>query len=364
MSPPSTETTTTTEAPLVAAASKLILNSDKPKEAERNEGPSYPLYLPNYDLTEKWSPLEYFDHVDPGSHADKAKPNLLKNARTKDLNPYIGSVVKDIQLSQLTKEGLDELALYVAERKVVVFRDQDFKDIGPERQIEFAKHFGPIHRHATTANVKGYPEFHIVYRDEAYDEFKEYYGDNRASKLTWHSDITCEIQPPGTTIFFILDQPSVGGDTLFINQVEAYNRLSPEFKKRLEGLSALHSGVAQAEQSRKYGGPVRREPTETEHPLVRVHPVTGEKALFINPGFTRRIVGFKDEESKHLLDFLYDHITKGSDFQARATYKPGTVVLWDNRVTLHAATIDFNPTMRRHAARLTPLAEKPIPATA
>jgi sulfonate dioxygenase len=138
--------------------------------------------------------------------------------------------------------------------------------------------------------------------------------------------------------------------------------LSSEFQKRLEGLRAVHSAVQQAEFSEKRGGPVRREPVETEHPLVRRHPVTGEKALYVNPGFTRRIVGYKTEESDNLLNFLYDHISKGADFHIRATYAPGTVVVWDNRVTAHSATVDFSNTIRRHAVRLTPQAEVPIPA--
>ncbi|KAG6843752.1 hypothetical protein H0H93_000243, partial [Arthromyces matolae] len=131
--------------------------------------------------------------------------------------------------------------------------------------------------------------------------------------------------------------PEVGGNTLFASQVEAYNRLSPEFKKRLEGLRAVHSAVPQAEHSRQRGGPVRREPVETEHPLVRVHPATGEKALYVNQGFTKRIVGFKTEESEWLLKFLFDHVAKGADFQIRAPYNAGTVVVWDNRVTAYAS---------------------------
>ena len=90
----------------------------------------------------------------------------------------------------------------------------------------------------------------------------------------------------------------------------------------------MHSAVEQAEYSRKRGGAVRREPVESEHPLVRVHPVTGEKALYVNQGFTRRIVGFRQEESDWLLKFLFDHIEKGSDFQVRASYEPGTVAVW------------------------------------
>ncbi|GJJ13793.1 hypothetical protein Clacol_008050 [Clathrus columnatus] len=380
MPPTATETVSVLE----QQTSTLTLNASREEnKTEEVKGPSYPFYYPYFDVNEKFPPTQLFgessvsalifrvihtnstEHVDAGSRADKAKPNLLKNATLRHLNPYIGTVVKGVQISQLSKEGLDELALLAAERKLLLFRDQDFKDIGPERQIEIAKHFGPIQRHPTSGNVKGYPEFHVVYRDDKENRFKEYFGRNRVSNVNWHSDITYEKQPPCTTIFFILDQPNVGlgGDTLFSSQVEAYNRLSPSFKKVLEGLRAVHSAVEQAEHSRKRGGPVRREPVETEHPLVRVHPVTGEKALFVNEGFTRRIVGFKDEESKLLLNFLFDHIKKGADFHARATYKPGTVVVWDNRVTVHSATNDFDDNVRRHAVRLTPQAEVPIPAT-
>lgn len=95
------------------------------------------------------------------------------------------------------------------------------------------------------------------------------------------------------------------------------------------------------------------------HPLVRTHPATGEKALFVNPQFSRRIVGFKKEESDFLLNFLYDHIAKGQDFQARVKWAPGTVVVWDNRVTAHSALLDWDDGARRHLARITPQAEAP-----
>ncbi|RDB29988.1 Alpha-ketoglutarate-dependent sulfonate dioxygenase [Hypsizygus marmoreus] len=359
---PSVSQLQTTPAPVEAVTkgvAKVALNAQQEKE----DVPSYPFYYPIWDLEEKFPPTEIFEHSDPGLRADPAKPHLL-NANTKvhHISPYLGTEVEGVQISQLSKEGLDELALYVAERKVVVFRDQDFKDIGPDRQIAIARHFGPIQRHPTSGNVKGYPEFHVVYRDAKHDPIRDYLGDGRINFTSWHSDVSYERQPPSTTFFFILDQPETGGDTLFLSQVEAYNRLSPEFQKRLEGLRAVHSAVPQAEYSLKRGGPVRREPVESEHPIVRVHPVTGEKALFINPGFTKRVVGFKNEESEYLLKFLFDHIAKGADFHVRGTYKPGTVVAWDNRVTVHSATPDFAKTFRRHAVRLTPQAEVPIPA--
>ncbi|KAJ2915351.1 hypothetical protein MD484_g5061, partial [Candolleomyces efflorescens] len=354
-----------TEAPKqIHPAAAAVERIKERLKANPNSGPAYPTYLPTFDTSEKFPPIELFEHSDPGLRADPAKPNLLTaDTKLKHLSPYLGTEITGVQLSQLSNAGLDELALFTAERKVLVFRDQDFKDIGVERQIEIAKYFGPIQRHPTSGNVKGYPEFHVVYRDPEYDPFTEYATDDRANYTSWHSDVAYEKQPPGTTFFFILEQPTLGGDTLFSSQVEAYNRLSDEFKKRLEGLKVVHSAVSQAEHSGRRGGPVRREPVETEHPLVRVHPVTGEKALYVNPIFARRIVGFKKEESEALLGFLYDHIAKGADFQIRASYEPGTVVVWDNRVTVHSATPDFDAQIRRHAVRLTPQAEVPIPAT-
>lgn len=163
---------------------------------------------------------------------------------------------------------------------------------------------------------------------------------------------------------------------MFVNQAAAYKRLSPEFRKRLHGLKVVHSGkcpsqsllhaysssiaVEQADNSKNRGGVVRRDPITSIHPLVRTHPATGEKALFINPQFSRRIAGYKKEESDFLLNFLYDHIAKGQDFQARVKWEKGTVVVWDNRVTAHSALLDWDDGARRHVARITPQAEAPF----
>lgn len=156
------------------------------------------------------------------------------------------------------------------------------------------------------------------------------------------------------------DGSIAGGDTLFISQVQAYKRLSPQFQEFLEGLEAVHSGYEQAADARAAGGHVRREPVSNVHPIVRVHPVTGEKALFVNEQFTRYIVGFKKEESDAVLKFLYDHIAKSADVQVRVKWEKGTVVVWDNRITAHSALHDFEATERRHAVRITPRGENPI----
>lgn len=107
---------------------------------------------------------------------------------------------------------------------------------------------------------------------------------------------------------------------------------------------------------------LRRPVTRTVHPVVTVHPVTGRKNLFVNSSYTQSIVGFDDDESDYLLKFLFDHINRGHDFSCRVRYEPKTVVLWDQRCTQHSQTLDYAAGERRHAFRLTPLANKPIPS--
>jgi alpha-ketoglutarate-dependent taurine dioxygenase len=188
-----------------------------------------------------------------------------------------------VQLSKLNKAGKDELALLVAQRKVVAFRDQDFADLPIQEALDFGSYFGRHHIHPTSGAPEGYPEIHLVHRNGSKGELDTFFR-NRNSSVGWHSDVTYEKQPPGTTFLYIFNTPEVGGDTAFVNQVEAYNRLSPLLKERLHGLKAVHSGFEQADFSKKRGGVVRREPVSSEHPIVRTHPATGEKALFINGG--------------------------------------------------------------------------------
>ncbi|RDL36483.1 Uncharacterized protein BP5553_05835 [Venustampulla echinocandica] len=320
---------------------------------------SYPNYLPVWDHNEKYPVLEPFEHVEHGLNADPTFKDLLpSSSKITKLTPSTGSEVTGVQLSKLSAAGKDQLALLVAQRKVVAFRDQDFADLPIQEALDFGGYFGRHHIHPTSGNPEGYPEIHLVHRDGSKSEFESFLA-NRNSAVGWHSDVTYEQQPPGTTFLYIFDGPEAGGDTAFVNQVEAYNRLSPALKERLHGLKAVHSGFEQAEGSRSRGGVVRREPVQTEHPLVRTHPATGEKALFVNGGFTRSIVGLRKEESDALLGFLLNHVGRGIDYQVRVRWAPKTVVVWDNRVTAHSAIVDWITGERRHLARITPQAERP-----
>lgn len=243
----------------------------------------YPQYLPTWNPDQKYPPLKPFHHVEHGLNADKTFPDLLSpSARKEDLTPTIGSTISGIQLSSLSPAAKDQLALLVAQRKVLVFLDQDFADLPIEEALDFGAYFGRLHIHPTNGSAKDHPEIHLVHRGANDTTGKDLLVEHTSS-IAWHSDVTYEEQPPGTTFLYILDSPETGGDTIYVDHVEAYNRLSPAFQQRLHGLQAVHSGIEQVEVSRARGSIVRREPVRNVHPLVRTHPATGEKALFVNP---------------------------------------------------------------------------------
>ncbi|KAI0726192.1 TauD-domain-containing protein [Fomitopsis betulina] len=340
--------------------------ADEPSKHEE-EPYRYAHLLPAFPREEHYPPLTPFDHIDPGSRA-LSHPNprsFLDNATSVvQLTPHLGEEVRGVNLATLDSDGRDQVALEVARRGLVVFRDQkQFIDSGPDAYLEFGRHFGRLHIHPTSGHPENYPHLHLVYRDA--NTTYNFERDDRTSSTVWHSDVSYELQPPGLTALFLVSAPETGGDTGFTSQVAALKRLSPQFVAFLRTLKAIHSGVEQANFSRAgyRGGVVRREPVENVHPIIRRHPVTGEEAIYVNRQFTRRIVGLKREESDAILELLYTHVEKSADIQARIKWQPYTVVLWDNRVTAHSAIVDFIETgQRRHGIRITPQAERPIPA--
>lgn len=322
----------------------------------------YPEWLPTWDPTQKFAPYEPFVHTDRGLFGDKEYKRLFPEGgdfEIEHLLPKLGTEVKGVQLLALLDSAKDDLALLVAERGVVVFRDQDLKDKGLEFNKQFGLYFGPLHTHPSLGAPAGYPEFHITYRRENPDEYKINFA-TRTTLTLWHSDVTYEEQPPGITFFAMLEGPPTGGDTVFADTEEAYKRLLPHFQAILEGLTAEHLLVEQARQLRAAGSIERRPPLAAHHPLVRTHPVTGRKLLFALRAFLTKIDGLKEEELRALLDFLTTHATQSLDFQVRARWQPGTVVVWDNRRVLHTATLDWDSGSVRHAYRITPMCEKPI----
>ncbi|KAF3048036.1 hypothetical protein E8E12_007988 [Didymella heteroderae] len=166
--------------------------------------------------------------------------------------------------------------------------------------------------------------------------------------MGYQSDVSYERQPSGVTPLTLLQVPETGGDAAWTTQAAAYDRF----------------GFPQAENAREDGHFVRRDPVKNCHPIVRVHPVTGQKVLFMIPGFTKSIVGLKTEESDAILKLLFTHILQGQDIQARVKWDDRTVALWDSKVTAHTAISDYNTSDDgeglRQGFRITTLAEIPV----
>ncbi|KAJ6078032.1 uncharacterized protein N7446_000968 [Penicillium canescens] len=322
--------------------SSAPLREKKPKP----EPPiSYDINIPYVDLGSNLvRPLTPFEYNDPALRVrDKSKRNLLnESSKISHIQPNIGSVVEGVQLSSLTSAGRDELALLISERKVVAFPEQDLIDAGPDAQEEFMRHFGKPNYQPVSGSMTDHPAFHIIHRDGNREEISRFL-EQRTTTTLWHQDVSYEIQPPAMSCW----------------------RLSPTFTSFLDSLKVTHTSSKMINHTRLAGGLVRKDPVDTVHPLVRVHPVTGEKCLFLNGEFITRIQGLKDSETKWLLDFLMNHLVTGHDFQARVRWQPRTIVMFDNRSTIHSAIVDYLDddygAKARHIFRLIALAEKPIP---
>ncbi len=160
----------------------------------------------------KYPPYEEFDAYDHGRDADPSFPSLVKDGvKVKDLTANIGAEVFGVQLNKLDRAGQDELALFVARKKVVAFRDQDFASIPIQEALDFAEYYGPSHIHQTSGAPKGFPRVHLVHRSADDTTAKDYF-EERTNSITWHSDVTFELQPPGTTFLYLLDGPTAGGE--------------------------------------------------------------------------------------------------------------------------------------------------------
>ena len=282
--------------------------------------------------------------------------NLLRDATSVvHVNPKIGTEITGVDLTTLDDTQKNELALLIARRLVVVFRDQEKLDV--YKQIELGKYFGELHVNANTPIPVGYDQhpdlkaIHVVYADEKRRPFAD-------SSTFWHSDVTYEVQPAGYTSLKSLEAPSTGGDTLWSSGYALYDALSPSLQKYLEGLKATHTSLEQGQTIQKLGLPIRRPPITTEHPIVRTHPVTGFKSIFVDRGFTRSIVGVPKSESDAILNYLYTLGSTLQEAQYRLKWNVNDIAFWDNRTTLHSAVFDFYP-QRRHGIRVTTQAEVP-----
>ncbi|MGB5759373.1 MAG: TauD/TfdA family dioxygenase [Acidimicrobiales bacterium] len=263
-----------------------------------------------------------------------------------DTNKVIGTLLAEVTLRDLDDDGVQQLIELVAERGVLFFRNQEMT---LDEQVEFGRRLGELHIHPAAKAPEGYPEVLLVHTDE---NSRYTAGDG------WHTDVSCDARPPGLSMLRIEQVPSAGGDTLWASMYEAYETLSPSFREYLSTLTAVHTGDL-AYRGRYTKNDQDTEYPVSEHPVIRTHPVSGRKALYVNSGFTQRIKGLTRRESDGLLKILFDHIAYGVRFQTRFHWEPNSVAIWDNRCVQHHASWDYFPETR-HGYRVTTRGEVPF----
>ena len=264
------------------------------------------------------------------------------------LTPIIGAEIGGIDLAApLSNRQQDELHRALAENLVIFFRDQP---ISADQHLGFARIFGDLHIHPAAPHVEGHPELLRIYADK---------DSPRANGENWHSDVSCDVEPPMGSILHIRQCPPKGGDTLFANMYAAYEALSDRMKAYLDGLTAVHDGehVYRGTYA-NFGMADKQDYPRAEHPVVRTHPVTGRKLLFVNSGFTTRIVGIPRDESEVILAYLYEH-SANPLFQCRFRWQPDSIAFWDNRCVQHRAMWDYWP-HTRSGARATIKGDRPV----
>ncbi|HEX5997833.1 MAG TPA: TauD/TfdA family dioxygenase [Hyphomicrobiaceae bacterium] len=261
--------------------------------------------------------------------------------------PHIGAELYGIDLSKpLSDEQFEDVHAAMMQHLVIFFRDQK---LSPERQKELGSRFGKLHIHPATPNVlPDHPEVFVIKADE---------GSKFVAGEDWHSDVSCETEPPmGTMLYLTTVPPDGGGDTLFANMYLALDTLSAPIRKLIDGMTAIHDG--EPFYRGRYGNDDRgRAYPRAEHPVVRTHPVTGRKCLFVNRFFTTRLVGLSRNESDAILQMLFRHI-ETPEFSMRFRWQPGSVAFWDNRCAQHHALWDYYP-HKRYGHRVTVCGDRP-----
>lgn len=263
----------------------------------------------------------------------------------------LGAEIHGLDLScELSSENLARVRRLVNEHEVIFFRDQD---ISPAAQKALALCFGPLQTHPAYDTVEGFPEVTIL---ESTPE--------KPTKIeAWHSDMTFRQHPPMGTVLRSLVVPPKGGDTLWASMTAAYNGLSAPMQGFLQGLSAVHDFAHGFKESlAEPGGRERLAPAiaanpPVSHPVIRTHPETGRKVIFVNSLFTTHIEGLPAAESDAVLQFLFGHVTT-PEYTCRFQWRPHSIAIWDNRSTQHKPINDYFPAHRR-LQRITIDGDKP-----
>ena len=270
-----------------------------------------------------------------------ATPKVLHNASSSTmLSGYVGASVHGLDLKDLGAGDIEAIQSALARHLVLFFPAQSLR---PDDLVAFAEHFGEIERpHGGLNALTDKPKVMVTARKAG----------GGARNDIWHSDVSFDETPPSISILQAIEVPERGGDTLFSSMYAAYETLSPPLRELVEDLEAFHDGVpgfihqisgtpAGDERIRR----LKEEGRTAIHPVVRRHPDTGRKALYINRLFTQRIMGLSEIESRNLLDLLCEHIEQAS-FQVRWRWGPGDVAMWDNRCVMHYAANDVGQESR------------------
>ena len=251
-----------------------------------------------------------------------------------DVQPVAGALgaeIHGVDLSQpLDNATFSDIYQAWLDNLVVFFRDQE---LTVDQHYAFAKRFKKLMPHPYVKSLDGYPEIIEIIKEP--DEVRNWGG-------SWHADLTFMEEPPAGAVLYGRELPPVGGDTMFVNTQLAYETLSEGMKEMLEELRAIHVSGTPIRYSEAYKKMYEKQgeiADENAHPVVRTHPETQKKGLFINPGFTSHLEDMTKEESDPLLDYLYEHMRR-PEFSCRLRWQPGTVAIWDNRAVWHNALAD------------------------
>jgi len=270
----------------------------------------------------------------------------------------LGAEVRGVDLAaELAPDVFARLEEAFLEHQVLVFRDQK---LDPEQQLAFARRFGEPEVHPIVEGTQEHPELIRVHKPT---------GESASFGTGWHSDNTFFECPSLATILYGVMIPPYGGDTLFASTERAWQALSPALQERLEGLHGVHSArraydpAATGEAKYKGDAPLRYHWSdairdEVQHPLVRTHPRTGRKGLFVNPMFTLGVAELEEREGEALLGFLFEHIAL-PQWTCRVRWEPGTVTMWDNRAVWHTAMDDYQD-FERLMVRVTLAGDRPF----
>jgi taurine dioxygenase len=258
----------------------------------------------------------------------------------KPMSGALGAEIEGIDLTlPLSVHDYKKIRNLLIEHEVIFFRNQD---ISPAQQKELAGSFGPLQTHPAYETVEGFPEITIL----------ESTGKKPTKIEAWHSDMTFRLHPPLGSLLRSKIIPDRGGDTLWASATTAYDALSISMQQFLNGLVAVHDFRHGFKESlAEEGGPERlaqaiKDNPPVEHPVIQTHPESGKKVIFVNSLFTTHILGMKKNESRAILDFLFEHLVT-PEFTCRFSWEPNCVALWDNRSTQHKPINDYFPAHRQ-----------------